>query len=154
MTAFSLAGRGLVVRRTKTAAGSRPPRERGDSTRTFLVTLIAVLALAAFLSPMLRSVSYSVKSIEQITQAHSPIYPADPVTFSYEGKDLPVLNVPLPDGTTRQLALFEALRRQSTFIDPADPSGAPIVWQGSWRTLDPVWQFGRASCRERVLYRV
>jgi multiple sugar transport system permease protein len=141
MTAFSLAGRGLVGRRSKTGAGSRPPRERGDSTRTFLVTLIAVLALAAFLSPMLRSVSYSVKSIEQITQAHSPIYPADPVTFSYEGKDLPVLNVPLPDGTTRQLALFEALRRQSTFIDPADPSAAPIVWQGSWRTLDPVWQF-------------
>jgi multiple sugar transport system permease protein len=141
MTAVSVAGRGLVGRRAKAAAGSRPPRERGDSTRRFLVTLIAVVAVAAFLSPMLRSISYSVKSIEQITQAHSPIYPADPVTLSYQGEDLPIMNVPLPDGTTRQLALFEALRRQSTFIDPQDPSAAPIVWQGSWRTLEPVWQF-------------
>ena len=33
------------------------------------------------------------------------------------------------------------LRRQSTFIDPLAPDAAPIVWQGSWRTLEPVWQF-------------
>jgi multiple sugar transport system permease protein len=141
MTATSFAGSGILRRRAKTAAGSRPPRERGDSTRTFLVTLIAVVALAAFLSPMLRSVAYSMKSLDQITQAHTPLYPADPVTFSYQGQDLKVMNVPMPDGTTRQLALLEALRRQSTFIDPTDPSAAPIVWQGSWRTLEPVWQF-------------
>ncbi len=141
MTALSVAGRGLVGRRTKVAPGSRPPRERGDTSKSFLITLIAVVTVAAFLSPMLRSVAYSLKSIDQITQAHSPLYPADPVTFSYNGEDLPVYNVPLPDGTTRQLAIVEALRRQSTFIDPADPRAPPIVWQGSWRTLEPVWQF-------------
>src|SRR5688572_20788334 len=101
MTAITVAGRGIVVRRrAQVAAGSRPPRERGDSARSFLVTLIAVLAIAAFLSPMLRSISYSLKGIDQITQAHSPLYPADPVTFSYQGQDLPLMNVPLPDGTT------------------------------------------------------
>ena len=63
------------------------------------------------------------------------------MTFAYQGEDLPLLNVPLPDGTTRQLALLEPLRRQSTFVDPAAPDAAPIVWQGSWRTLEPVWQF-------------
>ena len=47
----------------------------------------------------------------------------------------------MPDGTIRQLALLEPLRRQSTFVDPAAPDAAPIVWQGSWRTLEPVWQF-------------
>ncbi len=121
--------------------GSRPPPERGDSSRRFLITLIAVLAVAAFMSPLLRSVAYSVKSIDQITQAHSPLYPADPVTFSYQGQELPILNVPMPDGTIRQLALLEPLRRQSTFIDPAAPDAAPIEWQGSWRTLEPIWQF-------------
>jgi multiple sugar transport system permease protein len=142
VTAISVAGRGIVGRRrARAASGSRPPRERGDTTRSFLVTLIAVLAIAAFLSPMLRSISYSLKGIDQITQAHSPLYPADPVTVSYQGRDLPLMNVPLPDGSTRQLALLEPLRRQSTFIDPAAPDAAPIVWQGSWRTLDPVWQF-------------
>src|SRR5919106_3901125 len=142
MTAISIAGRGILRRRgVRAAAGSRPPRERGDATRSFLFTLIAVLAVASFLSPMLRSMSYSLKSLDQITQAHSPLYPADPVTFSYQGQDLPLMNVPLPDGTTRQLALLEPLRRQSTFVDPLAPAAAPIEWQGSWRTLEPVWQF-------------
>jgi multiple sugar transport system permease protein len=132
-----------VLRRggARAASGSRPPRERGDTSRSFLITLIAVLALAAFLAPMLRSVAYSVKSLNQITQAHSPLYPADPVTFQHDGEALPIMNVPMPDGSVRQLALLEPLRRQSTFIDPADPAAAPILWDGSWRTLEPVWQF-------------
>ena len=140
MTAFSVASR-AIGRRSRAAPGSRPPRERGDTTRSFLITLIAVLAVAAFLSPMLRSVAYSLKSLDQITQAHSPLYPADPVTIQYQGEDLTVYNVPLPDGTTRQLALFEAGRRRSTFVDPADQAAPPLAWVGSWRTLEPVWQF-------------
>ena len=100
-----------------------------------------MLAVAAFLSPLLRTVSYSLKSIDQITQAHSPLYPADPVTFAHEGEELAVMNVPMPDGTTRQLGAARAASTQSTFIDPADPTAEPIVWQGSWRTLEPVWQF-------------
>lgn len=141
MTELSIPRRGFFRRRARAAAGSRPPHERGDTGRSFLVTLIAVLLLAAFLSPMLRSVAYSVKSLSQITAAHAPLYPADPVTFAYQGEDLTVMNVPMPDGTIRQLALLEPLRRQSTFVDPAAPDAAPIVWQGSWRTLEPVWQF-------------
>jgi multiple sugar transport system permease protein len=141
VTATSVARRGFFRRRSRAvAAAGRQPRERGDSGRSFLITLIAVLAIAAFLSPMLRSITYAIKSTDQITQAHTPLYPADPVTFSYQGKDLPLLIVPLPDGTTRELALLEPLRKQSTFIDPAAPDAAPIVWQGSWRTLEPIWQ--------------
>jgi multiple sugar transport system permease protein len=141
VTELSIPRRGIFRRRARVAEGSRPPRERGDRGRSFLVTLIAVLLLAAFLSPMLRSVAYSVKSLTQITAAHSPLYPADPATFTYDGKELTIMNVPMPDGTVRQLALLEPLRRQSTFVDPAAPDAAPIVWQGSWRTLEPVWQF-------------
>jgi multiple sugar transport system permease protein len=140
VTAISVANRGIVGRK-RSAPGSRPPRERGDTARSFLITLIAVVTVAAFLSPMLRSMSYATKTAAQISQAHSPVYPADPQTFAYQGKDLTVYNVPMPDGTTRQLALLEPLRKQSTFIDPAAPDAAPIVWQGSWRTLEPVWTF-------------
>jgi multiple sugar transport system permease protein len=131
----------LFGRRRVRAAGSRPPRERGDRTRSFVLTLLAVVGLALFLSPMLRSVVYAVKSTDQITQAGTPLWPADPVTFSYQGKELPLLLVPLPDGTTRQLALFEPGRKSSTFVDPSAPDVAPITWQGSWRTLDHIWQF-------------
>jgi multiple sugar transport system permease protein len=122
------------------AADDRQPRFRGDRRRSFLLTLVAVLGLAAFLSPMLRSGVYAIKSTDQISQAGTPLYPADPVTFSYQGKDYPILMVPI-DGTTRPLALFEPGRKQSTFIDPAAPDAAPIVWVGAWRTLDPVWHF-------------
>ena len=131
----------LFGRRRAQPVGSRPPRERGDRARSFVLTLIAIVALALFLSPMLRSVVYAVKSTDQITQAGTPLWPADPVTFSYQGKDLPLLLVPLPDGSTRQLALFEPGRKSSTFVDPAAPDAAPITWQGSWRTLDQIWQF-------------
>ena len=27
------------------------------------------------------------------------------------------------------------------FVDPAAPADEPIVWQGSWRTLKPVYEF-------------
>lgn len=131
----------LFGRRRAETGGSRPPRERGDRTRSFVLTLIAIVGLALFLSPMLRSVVYAVKSTDQITQAGTPLWPADPVTFAYQGKELPLLLVPLPDGSTRQLALFEPGRKSSTFVDPAAPDAAPITWQGSWRTLDQIWQF-------------
>ena len=73
-------------RQARAAEGSRPPRERGDRARSFLLTFIAVVALAAFLSPLLRSVVYAIKSADQITQAGSPLYPADPVTFDLPGR--------------------------------------------------------------------
>jgi multiple sugar transport system permease protein len=131
---------GRFGRRAAAAEGSRQPRERGDTSRSFLLTLIAVLAVAAFLSPLLRSFSYALKSTDQITAAGAPFYPADPVTFSYQGKELPLLIVPMPDGTIKTLALFEPARKSSTFIDPEHPEAAPILWAGSWRTLDNVWQ--------------
>ena len=121
-------------RATRVTGASRPA-VRGDRRRSFLITLIAVLTVAAFLSPMLRSAMYAIKSTDQISQAGTPIYPADPVTFTYQGKELPILRVPI-DGTVRELALFEPGRKQSTFVDPLAPDAAPIVWLGSWRTLE------------------
>ena len=52
------------------------------------------------------------------------------------------------DGTTRELALFEPGRQQSTVHRPGEPGRAPpIVWQGSWRTLEPSLGV-RAAARE------
>jgi multiple sugar transport system permease protein len=62
------------------------------------------------------------------------------MTVDIDGQTLDVLNVPI-DGSVRQLALLQPGRSESTFIDPANPGAGPIVWQGSWRTLEPVWQF-------------
>ena len=109
--------------------------------QSFLFTLIAVVALAAFLSPLLRSASVSLKSPGQLSQLGSPLYPADPVTYSYKGQPYDVYEVPLPDGTTHELALVVKGRASSQFIDPANPDAGLITWQGSWRSLTNAWTF-------------
>src|SRR4029453_14204603 len=108
------------------------------SGRSFLWTLVAVVLVAAFLSPMLRPISFPSKRNDQIHQPGSPIFPADPQTFTFEGRTYDVYQVPI-DGGSRDLALFKKGRTESQFLDPANPGAGPIVWQGSWRALQPAW---------------
>src|SRR5918999_5952162 len=116
-------------------------RPRSVDARSLLITTFTILLLALFLSPLLRTLTLSLKSAEQITAIGAPIWPADPGTFEYEGETLDVYLVPMPDGATRELALFDPGRQESGFIDPADPDGGVITWQGSWRALDQPWEF-------------
>jgi multiple sugar transport system permease protein len=102
------------------------------------VTLFASLVLGLFLVPFAYSALTSVKDREQIiASANGTILPVDRVTFEYEGSSYEVFNVPMPDGTTRQLALVQPGRRSSVFIDPDDPT-TRIEWEGAWRSLQPV----------------
>jgi multiple sugar transport system permease protein len=105
------------------------------------VTFLAVIALAAFLSPLLRSLTLSIKSPQQVAAVDSPLWPSSPLTFTYRDRDYPVYIVPLPDRTTKQLALVKKGLKQSSFADPSDPNAqtAPLIkWEGSWRTLTGV----------------
>ncbi|MGP1674290.1 MAG: carbohydrate ABC transporter permease, partial [Candidatus Limnocylindrales bacterium] len=70
----------------------------------------------------------------------APLWPAAPQTFAWQGADHPIFDVPTDTGL-RALALIDAGREQSTFVDPADPDGGPIVWAGRWRTLQQHWGF-------------
>jgi multiple sugar transport system permease protein len=125
-----------VARRTR----SRRRLQPAAAGRSFVVTFIAVLFLAAFLSPLIRAASVALKTPEQIAQVDSPIWPADPVTFTYKDRPYDVYVVPLPDGTSRQLALVTKGRAESKFADPAAGPDAPLItWTGSWRTLPHVW---------------
>ncbi len=119
---------------------SRRRRTAAELTRMALLTTAFVAVLLAFLSPPAYSALLSLKSPTQINQANSPILPSNPATFDYQGKTYPVYYVPMPDGTTRELALFKPGRTQSDFLDPANPSAGPITWQGSWRNLTQPWQ--------------
>ena len=116
-------------------------RRRPLNSRSLLATSFTIILLALFLSPLLRTLSLSLKSADQITTIGAPIWPADPGTFEYEGETLDVYLVPLPDGTTKELALFDPGRQESGFIDPADPDAGVITWVGSWRSLEQPWEF-------------
>lgn len=95
----------------------------------------------AFLSPLGYSALLSLKSEVQIAEPNSPALPSDPRTFEYEGETYNVYYVPMPDGSTRELALVKKGLQKSDFIDPANPGAGTITWQGSWRTLSQPWQF-------------
>lgn len=111
-----------------------------DPAKSFAMTFLAVALLAGFLSPLVHSLSISLKTPQQISQADAPIWPADPRTFEFEGRDYDVYTVPI-DGDMRELALVKPGRRQSEFVDPAAPEQGLIIWEGSWRTLDRAWEF-------------
>jgi multiple sugar transport system permease protein len=82
-------------------------------------------------------------ALEQPTQRSTPgapIYPAAPLTGTYQGTEYPIYAVPI-DGGTRNLMLIDAGRESSVFVDPTDASATPIEWQGRWRTLNQAWAF-------------
>jgi multiple sugar transport system permease protein len=105
-----------------------------------VVTFVTLVILAAFLSPLARSISVSFKSPDQLARINSPIWPADPQTFEYQGKSYDVFIVPL-EGGPKELALVRKGRSESQFVDPSNPDAGLVTWQGSWRTLDNAWTF-------------
>src|SRR6188472_220306 len=118
------------------------PRRRVQqrTVKSFAVTFFAVVVLAAFLSPMLRTVAISLKTPVQIAASNSPLWPADPAMFEYEGREYDVYQVPI-DGATRDLALVVKGRQESQFVDPANADAGLITWEGSWRNLEQSWEF-------------
>ena len=104
------------------------------------LTLVAVMLLSAFLLPLLSMVTLSLQQAGQRTTAGAPFYPATPATGTYQGETYEIYSVPI-DGTARDLMLVKKGRAESTFVDPADPTQTPIVWQGAWRTLKQAWTF-------------
>ncbi|GAB4518084.1 MAG: carbohydrate ABC transporter permease [Anaerolineae bacterium] len=124
---------------------STPPvftRDLRKLAMVSLVSLFGLMILAAYLMPFAYMFLTSIKTKDQIVEsAKGSILPMDTLTITYEGEELDVFNVPFEDGTTRQLALLQPGRRDSTFVDPDNLEAEPIVWQGSWRTLAPAQTF-------------
>jgi multiple sugar transport system permease protein len=131
-----------------TAESARLPafRDRGPVSRSYRrflgrasLTLFAIVLLSMFLLPLLAMLDSSLQDASQPTTPGSPIYPAKPATGVYQGDTYDLYSVPI-DGTKRDLLLIKKGRVESTFIDPNDPSQTPIVWEGSWRTLQQSWR--------------
>ena len=143
-------------------------KKTGNST---FVTTFAAAVLAIFLMPFLYMIFMSLKTPAQISEG-GPIWPAARPQFVYNGentntyefdvlqsgnvntitidmssfvgKTLEVYTVPLPDGSKDNLALVKGYAKQSIFMDPANPTEAPFLWEGSYRGLDRPWTFSPA----------
>ncbi len=151
---------------TRSRTGFRLSQLRRALESTF-TTGFTLFLLALFLMPFLYMVFTSLKTQTQIATTGAPIWPAKYTTYTYTGentqtytlmvkksgfpvkqvinmadyagKELQVYKVPLPDGTTKELALLKGFQKSSIFIDPAKPSADPIVWEGFYQSLDRTW---------------
>jgi multiple sugar transport system permease protein len=117
----------------------KPPPAKAR-TRSWLLTGITGLVLFVFLLPLGYMLITSVKSEQMIGNLGGPILPKSPATFEYQGEQLEMLTVPMPDGSERQLAMLQPGRQVSQFIDPSDPEAGPIEWEGNWRILEPAYK--------------
>ncbi len=110
-----------------------------------IVTLFASLMLIGYLSPLGYMAVTSLKDIDRISDPNAPVLPSIPETFEFEGKEVPVLQVPI-DGEVRGLALIRPGRQSSVFVDPANLEAGEIEWEGAWRqlesnyTVSPLWE--------------
>jgi multiple sugar transport system permease protein len=113
-------------------------RQMRRFTAVSAMTLLATTIASVFLMPLAYMIATSFKDQSQLTAPDAPLYPASPETFTYEGEEYPVYEVPTEDGL-RAWALIEPHREESVFIDPANPEAGPITWVGRWRTLEQHW---------------
>ncbi|HEY7464299.1 MAG TPA: carbohydrate ABC transporter permease [Candidatus Limnocylindria bacterium] len=116
---------------------------RGQMRRFLAVagfTLFASMVVSIFLMPLLYMTATAFKSETQTSTPGAPAWPAAPQTFSYQGEEYPVFQVPTDSGL-QSWALIEPHRQDAIFIDPANPEAGPITWEGRWRTLEQSWSF-------------
>jgi multiple sugar transport system permease protein len=133
-----------------TSAADAPVRPFSDrsaisrSYRRYLgrasLTMFALIIVSAYLLPLLYMVTTAFQQPGQASTPGAPVYPAAPLTGTYQGSQYPIYAV-LIDGVTRNLMLVVKGREESSFVDPADPSAMLIPWVGRWRTLDQAWTF-------------
>lgn len=101
------------------------------------ITLLALMLLSMYLLPMGYAVVTSLKSGTQASDSRSPILPADPVKFEYQGEAYDIFEVPTDQGI-QQYALIDPGRRTTSFVDISNPEAGIIEWTGNWRVLTPV----------------
>lgn len=111
--------------------------------RSLWITLLALVFLALFLSPLLYMLFTALKTPQQMSMQGAPLWPASQATFTHQGKSYDLYQVPTDQGV-RELALYQKGRDESQFLDPADPGAPPITWKGSYRTLSRTWHFAPA----------
>jgi multiple sugar transport system permease protein len=105
------------------------------------VSLVALTIASAFLMPLAFMAVTAFKDPGLLGAPGAPLYPASPETFTWEGKDYDVYDVPTPDGSMHAWALIEPHREDAIFVDPGNTAAGPIRWEGRWRTLQQHWSF-------------
>ncbi len=115
------------------------------SLNVTLVTGVTIACLVIYLAPFAFMVLTSLKTQGQISEIRAPIWPAKVPKFNYNGKELDVYTVPLPDGSQRDMAALKQTRTYTDFIDITDnpeyTAENPYRWEGYYGSLRRPWKF-------------
>ncbi len=128
-----------TLQRPETTQETRDVAPAKRRFRGLAITGVTGLVLFVFLLPLAYMVITSLKSEQMITNLQGPLLPKSPDTLEFEGEQLDLYTVPMPDGSERVLAMYKPGRQVSQFIDPAEPDAGPIEWEGNWRLLAPAY---------------
>ena len=109
-------------------------------TPPILVTGLGLLVLVLFLMPLGYMLTTAFKYDEQLTWQNSPLLPAKPQTYDYQGTPLPLYNVPTDQGV-KTYALVKGYREDSDVIDPVNPDKGIFNIKGRWRTWEALYNF-------------
>ena len=107
-------------------------------TGSALLMLLILFLLLVYLSPLVYMFVTSTKEQLQLRDPNAPLYPAERVKLTYQGKEYFVMSVPTQDGV-KEWALIKGGRTSSQFIDPKNVEAGLLVWEGNWRVLDYVY---------------
>ena len=141
----------LARARTRARAGAgRGPTGRATLRRSFTLTFVLVVVLAAFLSPLLRSAVVSLKTPDQLSETDAPVPAlAAPARSSSRARTLDVYVVPLPTGD-RDARARQARPPAERLHRPGEPAAAGrSPGTGSWRTLTRAWTLSPAFAELR-----
>jgi multiple sugar transport system permease protein len=116
------------------------PRVR-EGLAKLAVTGFGLLVLAIFLLPLGYVLSTAFKLDSQMTTIGAPVWPAEQATFTYQGEEYPLYDVPTKEGGTHRLAIVHPYRENSDVIDPAHPEQGIFNLEGRWRTWQPIYRF-------------
>ncbi len=111
-----------------------------EFTGTALLNLFIFILLIAYLSPLSYTIVTSIKTRTQLQDGTSPLWPGELKTYTYQGKTVPIYNVPTEKGT-RQLALVEPHQQYSMYIDPAHPEQGLFRVDGFYRGFSRAYSF-------------
>jgi multiple sugar transport system permease protein len=125
---------------TKTLYRRRWPLVR-EALARLAVTGFGLLVLAIFLLPLGYVLSTAFKLDSQMTTIGAPPWPAEQATFTDEGNEYPLYDVPTEDGGTRRLAIVNPYRETSDVVDPAHPEQGIFNIEGRWRTWQAIYRF-------------
>ncbi len=148
----------------------RRVRSFRNTGNTILTTGFAAIILALFLMPFVYMIFTSLKTADQITVLGTPIWPAAIPSYTYKGgndnvytfkvhkggmlvdqtitmsdyvgQQLDIFTVPLANGTKKNMALLYGLQSDAVFMDPKNPSAAPVLYSGGYyKALPRPWIF-------------